>query len=381
MTIYTTSVAALALLLGTAHGHMVMTTPTPFNLHGTAKLLQVDPLGKFPFPCQGLFDTVETTSIAAGNLQTVKINGGAQHGGGSCQFSLTYENPPPADKSKWKTIYTIIGGCPVSAAGNLPVTGTDADGRAQSLQCGNDSGVECIRQFDIPFPKELPNGNATFAWTWFNKIGNREVYMNCAPVSITGGADNQQFFDELPPIFLANVPGECTTGQGVFNIPNPGRFGRVLEQPLPGNEGSCPKVADVPTFEGGSGGGSGNGSGSGSGSGESSSIIASPVPSASAPPVASPPPTSSGFITQTVPAGASSTSVVAPPVPSATNGGGSGSVPPGGQPCSPNGAIICFSPTSFGLCANGLAIPQQVAAGTTCNEGVISRRSAKFVRW
>lgn len=377
MTIYTTSVAALALLLGTAHGHMVMTTPTPFNLHGTTPLLQVDPLGKFPFPCQGVFDVVENNPITAGTLQTVKVDGGAQHGGGSCQFSLTYENPPPADKSKWKTIYTIIGGCPASAAGNLPVTGQDADGRAQALQCGNDSGVECIRQFDIPIPKELPNGNATFAWTWFNKIGNREVYMNCAPVSITGGADNQQFFEDLPPLFLANVPGECTTGQGVFNIPNPGRFGRVLEQPLPGNEGSCPK-ADLPTFEGG------NGSDSGSGGGGSSSSIAPPVPSASVPPVASSPPASSGFITQTqtAPVSPPSTSVVAAPAPSATNGGGSGTVvPPGGQACSPNGAIICFSPTSFGLCANGLAIPQPVAAGTTCNAGVISRRSAKFVLW
>ncbi|KAK3291202.1 uncharacterized protein B0H64DRAFT_436069 [Chaetomium fimeti] len=375
MTIYTTSVAALALLLGTAHGHMVMTTPTSFNLHGTAKLLQVDPLGAFPFPCQGMFDVVETTSITAGNTQTVKVDGGAQHGGGSCQFSLTYENPPPADKSKWKTIYTIIGGCPVQAETNLPVTGLDADGRAQSLQCGNDSGVECIRQFDIPIPKELPNGNATFAWTWYNKIGNREVYMNCAPVTISGGAGNQQFFEDLPPLFLANVPGECTTGNGVFNIPNPGRYGRILEQPAPGNEGSCPK-ADLPTFEGGSGSGSGGG---GNGSGGGSSVVPPPAPSSSAPPVACPPPSSSGFITQTVPASASPTSVVAAPAPSATNGGGgAGTVPPGGQPCPENGAIICFSPTSFGLCANGVAIPQPVAPGTTT--AGIRKANDKFLK-
>ncbi|KAK4031576.1 hypothetical protein C8A01DRAFT_21234 [Parachaetomium inaequale] len=373
MTIYTTSAAALALLLGTTRAHMVMNTPTPFNLHGTDKLLQVNPLGpSFPFPCQGLSDVVSTTSITAGTSQLVNFTGGAQHGGGSCQFSLTYENPLPTDKARWKTIYTLIGGCPVSAEGNLPVTGRDADGRADALHCGNDSGVECIRQFNIPIPKELPNGNATFAWTWFNKIGNREVYMNCAPVSITGGTGgNGNFFRALPDMFLANIPGECTTGNGVLNIPNPGRFGAVLEQPAPGSEGSCAKADGVPTFEGGSGGGS------------SGTPVSTPVSSASqAPPAAS----SSGFATQTSSAGGVATpasSTAAAPIPSATTGAGSGSGsgPSGSQPCSPNGAIICFSPTSFGLCANGAAIPQAVAPGTTCNAGVIVRRSAKFAFW
>lgn len=26
-------------------------------------------------------------------------------------------------------------------------------------------------------PNSLKNGPATFAWTWFNKIGNKEMYM------------------------------------------------------------------------------------------------------------------------------------------------------------------------------------------------------------
>jgi hypothetical protein len=349
---------------------MIMNTPTPFNLHGTGKLLQVDPLGpSFPFPCQGLSDVASTTSITAGTSQLVNFTGGAQHGGGSCQFSLTYEYPPPADKTKWKTIYTLIGGCPVSAEGNLPKADTDADGREDSVHCGNDSGVECIRQFNVPIPKELPNGNATFAWTWFNKIGTREVYMNCAPVSITGGTgDDGSFFQALPDMFLANIPGECTTGNGVLNIPNPGKFGAVLEQPAPGSEGSCAKADGIPTFEGGSGGGS------------SGTPVSTPVSSASQ---TAPAASSSVIATQTsdsaCSAVTSTSSAVAAPVPSATTGAGSGSGPSGSQPCSPNGAIICFSPTSFGLCANGVAIPRPVAPGTTCNAGVIVRRSAKFV--
>lgn len=245
----TFTTAALVALLGMANGHMIMNTPTPYNYKGTSKLVQVNPLGAdFPFPCQGNQDIVSVTSITAGNSQLVKFTGGAQHGGGSCQFSVTYEYPPPADPSKWKTIYTLIGGCPVSAAGNLPVAQPDADGRADSPQCGNDSGTECVRQFNVPIPKDLPNGNATFAWTWYNKIGNRELYMNCAPVAISGGSNSNTFLDELPPMFVANIPGECTTSEGVLNIPNPGKFGKVLEQPAANSEGSCPKAGSVPSF-------------------------------------------------------------------------------------------------------------------------------------
>jgi hypothetical protein len=420
--------AALAFLLGAANGHLIMNTPTPYNLHGTAKLLQVDPLGaKLPFPCQGATEVVSVTPLTAGSSQLVKFTGGAQHGGGSCQFALTYDYPPPADVSKWKTIYTIIGGCPVSAAGNLPVTGTDQDGRADSVQCGNDSGTECIRQFEIPVPKDIPNGNATFAWTWFNKIGNREMYMNCAPVIITGGSDDQSFFNELPTMFTANIAGACTTNNGVLNIPNPGKYGMVLEQPAADSEGTCAKASGIPTFENGGGsGGGGNGT-------VSTSVVSAPqqsqTASATATATVNPPnptttaesdsacpapsatsassgsvskttavgsaqPTSasSGFVTKTTAAGGSGgaqpTSVASSTIPRPTNGtgtgtgSGSGSGSSGGaQACSANGAIVCFSETSFGLCSNGLATPQQVAAGTVCIDGKIAHASAKFRRW
>ena len=361
----TLTAAALVALLSTVNAHMVMNTPTPYNLHGTPKLLQVDPLGpSLPFPCQGLTDAVSITPLTAGTTQLVKFTGGAQHGGGSCQFSVTYDFPPPADKSKWKTIYTLIGGCPVSAAGNLPVTGADQDGRADAAQCGDDSGVECIRQFEVPIPKGLPSGNATFVWTWFNKIGNREVYMNCAPVSISGGAGDQGFFQGLPDIFMANVPGECTTGNGVLNIPNPGKFGKVLEQPAPGSEGSCPKAEGVPVFEGG-----GSGSGSGSATGTS---VSSPTASVSAAPVSPTAPTTTSV------AVASPTSLVVIPIPTATAGAGSGSGSGNNEACSTDGSIICFSTASFGICDHGKAVAQPVAAGTTCINGKIMRRSAKF---
>ncbi|KAK0708030.1 hypothetical protein B0H67DRAFT_472737, partial [Lasiosphaeris hirsuta] len=341
-----------AALLGLANGHMIMNTPTPYNFHKSSPLVQVNPLGVgFPFPCQSLSTVEDMTSITAGQSQLVKFTGGAQHGGGSCQFSLTYEYPPPADKSKWKTIYTLIGGCPVSAAGNLPPATPDQDGRANSPQCGNDSGVECIRQFNIPIPKDVPNGNATFAWTWLNKIGNRELYMTCSPVSITGGSDSTAFFDSLPEMFVANIPGECTTGNGVMNIPNPGQFGKVLEQPTPGSEGSCPKANGIPAFDG---------------------AAASPPSGPSSPnqgdkPVPAPPapaqPTTFATIATPAPAPAAPTTDHPPTAP-----GGPGSA------CSPDGAILCIDGTHFGICDHGHAVVQPLAPGTTCSGSVISRR-------
>ena len=361
------AVALITSLITPSSAHMIMNTPTPYNFHGTAKLIQVDPLGPAkPFPCHGLSDIVSVTQLTAGTNQLVKFSGGAQHGGGSCQFSVTYEYPPPADPSKWSTIYTLIGGCPVSAEGNLPVVGKDQDGRDEGPQCGNDSGQECIRQFEVPIPKGLKNGKATFAWSWFNNIGNREMYHNCAPVEITGGTGNEEFVKSLLPPFVANVEGKCTTGEGVLNIPNPGRFGQVLEQPAPGSEGTCAKAEGVPTFEGRSGSGSGSGSGTASGTG---SVVVTP-PTASASVV----PTSSVTTTFSV---ISTSSAPIPTAGAGTGGTGTGAGEGSVRACSPDGAIICLNSTTFGICNYGRVIPQAVAPGTICANGKITRRQWK----
>lgn len=85
---------------------------------------------------------------------------GAQHGGGSCQFSITYDEP--VDGGDWnksasfKTIYSIIGGCPAvftDESRNLESVAVDQNNRLDGKHCGNNSSVDCIRQFMIPIPK------------------------------------------------------------------------------------------------------------------------------------------------------------------------------------------------------------------------------------
>src|ERR1700743_2085143 len=64
--------------------------------------------------------------------------------------------------------------------------------------------------------------------TWFNEIGNREMYMNCASVTIGGGGARSRAMAKRamsgPEVFKANIGNGCTTAAGtdvVFPSPGP----------------------------------------------------------------------------------------------------------------------------------------------------------------
>ncbi|KAK4046384.1 hypothetical protein OIV83_006107 [Microbotryomycetes sp. JL201] len=146
------------------------------------------------YPCKGYntpdaFGTLNSVAtLQAGSQLNVKLDGTAVHGGGSCQFSISY------DQGKtFAVIASIIGGCPIGL------------------------------QFGVPIPSGLPSANkALFSWTWFNLVGNREEYMNCAIVDIRGGSA-QSYTGPTP--FRANTfaDGTCITVEGQEVVfPNPG---------------------------------------------------------------------------------------------------------------------------------------------------------------
>lgn len=152
------TVAASVLLMIGAEAHMIMRHPVPYNLDIDPKV-QVDPLSESnPFPCQNRATVQTRTEIDAGAATLVQFTGGAQHGGGSCQFSISYDDPSHGGwntSAKFKTVYTIIGGCPAvfsDESRNLPPAQPDQDGRANTAECFNDSGVDCTRQFLVPLP-------------------------------------------------------------------------------------------------------------------------------------------------------------------------------------------------------------------------------------
>jgi len=152
--------SAALLLFDSTSGHMIMSSPTPYNLD-TFPYVQVNPLhGDLPFPCQNRTNVSGSrTLIEAGTATLVEFTGGAQHGGGSCQFSISYDDPSNGGwnhSAQFKTVYTIIGGCPAhftDESQNLPPAQPDSQGRANTAKCGNDVDVNCSRQFLVPLPR------------------------------------------------------------------------------------------------------------------------------------------------------------------------------------------------------------------------------------
>jgi hypothetical protein len=446
-------------LCSVANAHMKMSSPVPFNVAN----LDNSPLKAdgSDFPCKASPNNPSSYSISAINRIPVDspvaltFEGSAIHGGGTCELSISLDQNPTAE-SVFKVIQVFQGACPTATGGGLT--------------------------FNIP--KDFPNADqATLAWTWFNQIGNREMYMNCAPIQITGGSDSKDYFDTLPDMFKANVPAtDCTTEESTDpTMPNPGEFiisdaavkpGKVVGSkcgaaaPAQNANAKSGKVTNFAAYSkpakdsnvivpvGGSGGGSGGSSPSGPATGgggnngmytqpaatsapmpstptvgggnngmytqpaassaessavatssAASSVESSSIATSSAAASASTPastdvvlPTSS-FKTMTVPAssaaasayptlspslgegvsGPSSGSAATPSGSPSSSGNSSGSANTSGQ-CSTDGAVVCNGPTQFGLCNDGSVVWQAVAAGTTCFNGSIQKRSAHVRR-
>jgi hypothetical protein len=210
--------------------HIIMQSPVPFS----ADKVDSAPLpGKASWPCKKDlgYTITKMNPMAVGEEQKVSFKGTAVHGGGSCQLSVTTDTEP-TENSVWKVIQSVEGGCP----------GTDGT------------------TVDLPFtlPDSIPNGKATFAWTWFAKLsGGPEMYMNCAPIEVTGGASDTSKFDALPDMLVANLPGvsECKQESStVLKIPNPGEVltGSAMSDAKPPT-GSCGAAGSSPQPSGGAG--------------------------------------------------------------------------------------------------------------------------------
>ena len=435
---YSKSISAVlsASLFASANAHFFIKSPTPIPGSGIKDPL--DPSGS-NFPCHGVdVSQGSVTPLTAGSSQQVEyeLGGGANtavHGGGSCQISVTYETDPAKlkDPSNWKVLQSFIGGCPTNAKGNL----------VRAEMCNGSNAPECVNQLNFNVPAEVQNGDAILAWTWFNNVGNREMYMNCAKVSISGGSGD---IGSLPSMAVANLASinSCKTSEN-FNVdfPDPGKYvttesplnfptklmegsgcgsgsgsgggstvpaAPVGDTPSNGGSGSTPSTPSTPS-NGGSSPGSGTtpqqpattanngqytqapnpGAGSGSpgaGSGNSGSGSGRPPAGGIFAPGAGGAPTT--LVTSAVPVATSapSTGGSAPAAPPAT-GGSQGQCSAGQVPCTAQG-FYCISATQFGMCNWGCAVPQDMSGGTECSAGVVKaialpaqrrRRSARHL--
>ncbi|KAH6463274.1 hypothetical protein HBI57_058090 [Parastagonospora nodorum] len=206
------------------HAHMQMSNPSPFrdphaNRPNEPKDYNIlNPLHAdgSDFACKGYHLNTPWTTTAtyeAGGTYKMQLTGSATHGGGSCQLSMSFD-----EGKEFRVIKSIEGGCPEK------------------------------KEYSFTVPPELAKGGrkrGLFAWTWFNKIGNREMYMNCAPVEIVPkdndkrddlsehveardvqktNAAAQASLSSYPPLFVANLKSvnDCVTKETqdvVFDTP------------------------------------------------------------------------------------------------------------------------------------------------------------------
>lgn len=382
----------LMALAASASAHMIMKNPVPYGKSS----LNSSPLAPADFPCKqrsGVYDVTEMNQWNAGETQTISFIGSAVHGGGSCQFSITTDQEPTI-KSQWKVIESVVGGCPSNVSGNLPA---------------NPDGTQAAT-FPVKMPSDIPDGRYTFAWTWLNKVGNREFYMNCAPIQVGSGSSTastksaSQALASLPDMFVANLPAdECSTKENEdFNYPNPGKVlvegnGASLGDTLSGSgcstmtkmgagsgeigtptqpESGSPAASQAPVQSSANASLPANGGGVFA-PGASSAPVATPTPT----PITSKPVTSPQPAAPETPSNGSTKPDNGTQAPSAGSGS-SGSADC--TPCSNDGAVVCIGSNQFGLCNHGCAVPQALANGMSCSAGAIvasaKKRSLHFPR-
>ena len=369
--------SAMLAMAPVAKAHMVMAHPIPFGSPNNSPL---DPSGS-DFPCKvgsggsGSYDLKTMNEWSVGSTQTLNFTGTAVHGGGSCQLSVTTDKIP-SPSSVWKVIHSFEGGCPANTGGNLNEDGSGGGPAA----------------FPFTVPEELPDGEMTVAWTWFNKVGNREMYMNCAPITISGGSKDTAGFDALPDMAVANIQGQgdCHTSESSdYTFENPGKY--VTK----GGVGPY-----IPLCGGAPSGSSGVPPQSPAGSPASPSVgspaptpVFSQAPAAPSEHVAPRPliPTSTLYTIVRITLALSSPTIssiqaanstfIVPTGPTAPALLSKAPAPTPGTrvanetTCSPNGALVCNGETQFGICNWGKVMWQSVAAGTKCQDGKIAKRA------
>ncbi|KAL5361411.1 hypothetical protein BJX96DRAFT_165877 [Aspergillus floccosus] len=219
---YTLGIIAKVVLLSIgSQAHILMRNPVPYG-NDTLNNSPLAPDGS-DFPCKlrpGVYSTSASNTYRVGQEVNLELVGSAVHGGGSCQVSLS-RDLQPTRSSEWMVIKSIQGGCPINTPANLDT----------------DAVTVVPNELSFKIPECMEPGQYTLAWTWFNRIGNREMFMNCAPVTILpelsqnlavskdsrSGENKCDGATKFPPMFIANING-CNTAEGEdIRFPFPGR--------------------------------------------------------------------------------------------------------------------------------------------------------------
>jgi hypothetical protein len=292
----------------------------------------------------------------------------------------------PNAGSRFTVIKSFQGACPVAAEGN-----------------------EKQGPYYLPYtiPKDAPSGKAVLAWTWFNKLGNREMYMRCSPITIGGSNSDVSTFNQRPEILKANINNGCTTDPNTdINFPNPGEDvvgqGNAPPKGNCGSSGSAPITVPKPSAPKPSAPILAPGNGNGpviklptpvespaekpttpveteapEAPVETETPVQTPVedekpvesPVEDEKPVESPVEDEKPIVAKPI----SPPAIVAPETPVAAP-----STPPSKDAvaCDKPGSLVCTSESTFALCNFGFLVPMgRTAMGTKCVDGQITKRA------
>jgi len=242
------SLALVASLLSGASAHLVMKTPQQWEVVGGAQApLAAD---HSDFPCQSGTPAASVATYDPGSEQTLQLMGSAVHGGGSGQMVITYDTKPTKD-----SVFRVM----TSWEGNHPVNSASVNNA--NLPADPSHMLDPIK---FTVPSGLPKGDAVVAWVWWNKVGNREMYMKCSTVTIGGSSTDQSGFEALPTMFEANDGNGCIVPENTQAI--------KFKNPGPNVVGTGDTTISCDSSKAGTGSSS---SGSSSGSSDSSSTAAS----------------------------------------------------------------------------------------------------------
>ncbi|KAJ1918546.1 hypothetical protein H4219_002560 [Mycoemilia scoparia] len=208
-------ISTISALITAVSAHMAFTTPCP--RYGTDSSCPAPPQGesvdydiKSPIGTSNSINqpickhtTPYSQPVATWKAgQTVSVNftpDGAAHGGGHCQFGLSYDGGKTFVVVHDELKYCFTGG---------PST----------------SNTATVTSYNIPLPKDLPSGDkVVFAWAWNNAIGAREFYMNCVDVKIEGSGSSfsgpQMIYPNYGPEnpYIPEFGGNYDTGIDLFN--------------------------------------------------------------------------------------------------------------------------------------------------------------------
>jgi len=136
----------------------------------------------FSFPCKG-FPKGPSVTTYESNTIAITLEGTAVHGGGHCQFGVSY------DDKKFVVLKTVIGNCLLNTMSY---------------------------SFDIP--ENAKGDDVTVFWTWINRIGNREYYMECADVTVNTSGNTTNISGK--ELLIVNLPGYANVPEWEVGAPS-----------------------------------------------------------------------------------------------------------------------------------------------------------------